>query len=71
MLTLQPSDQDKGERKTAFSTTMTKLLERFKALDGCVVDRANETLPNLVSLKSDVCVFHLVEENFWSAGNLN
>ena len=50
VLTLQPSDQDKEERKTAFSATMTRLLERFKALDGCVVDRANETLPNLVSL---------------------
>jgi len=50
MLTLQPSEQDKEERKTAFSATMTRLLERFKALDASVIDKASETEPNLVSL---------------------
>jgi len=50
MLTLQPSEQDKEERKTAFSATMTRLLDRFKALDASVIDKASETQPNLVSL---------------------
>ena len=49
MLTLQPSEQDKEESKTAFSATMTRLLERIKFLDAAVIDKASETLPNLVS----------------------
>ena len=59
MLTLQPSEQDKEDRKTAFSATMTRLLERFKVLDASVIEKANETLPNLVSLKADLFVFHI------------
>lgn len=50
MVTSQPPEQDREERKTAFSATMTRLLERFKVLDGSLMQKANETLPNLVSL---------------------
>ena len=67
MLTIQPSEQDKEERKTALSATMARLLERIKVLDASVIDKANETLPNLVSLWSDFSVFHWVEVEFWSA----
>ena len=64
MLTIQPSEQDKEERKTALSATMARLLERIKVLDASVIDKANETLPNLVSLWSDFSVFHWVEVEF-------
>ena len=67
MLTIQPSEQDKEERKTALSATMARLLERIKVLDASVIDKANEILPNLVSLWSDFSVVHWVEEKFWSA----
>ena len=69
MVTSQPPEQDKEERKTAFSTTMTRLLERFKVLDESVIQKANEMQPNLVSLYSDFCVFFWVEENFWNGRN--
>ena len=64
MLTIQPSEQDKEERKTSFPATMTRLLERIKVLDASVIDKASETLPNLVSFWSDFSVFCWVEENF-------
>lgn len=63
MLTLQPSEKDKEETKTTFSATMTRLLERIKVLGASVIDKANETLPNLVSFWSNFSVFHW----FWGA----
>lgn len=50
MVTSQPPEQDREERKTAFSATVTRLLERFKVPGGSVMQKANERLPNLVSL---------------------
>ena len=51
MLTIsQPPIPVKEERKATLTVTMTRLLERFKVLDRSIMCKANEMVPNLVSI---------------------